>query len=175
METTNNSQLDDIFENQNYVAYDINLKADDLNVQPVGDVVVQVKLPEKLLGKEVEVFYVDDEGNKQLIPNSSVEKDKVSFVTNHFSTYAVVAKENDVEIDKDIPWTDIEPSTPVEKEETVDWSEIKPADKVEKEETETPETSDHHLVFVYGLVALLSAAIAVVLKKKKNYSNHNFR
>ena len=85
----------DQFANTDYVAYDITLVADEQEVQPVGTVDVTLDLPSELQGKEVEVYYVDDNGVSSKVDNYTTSEDgtSVTFTTDHFSTYAVVAKE----------------------------------------------------------------------------------
>jgi len=84
------TNVDNVFDSE-AIAYDITLVADGENVQPVDDVTVSVALPSELSGKEVEVYYVDDNNNKTLI-DSTCTNNTVSFDTGHFSTYAVVEK-----------------------------------------------------------------------------------
>lgn len=85
--------VDDIFEEES-IGYDITLNAVNNAVQPVDDVKVSIDLPENLQDKEVEVYYVDDEGNTELVESSS-DGETVTFETDHFSTYAVVEKKVD--------------------------------------------------------------------------------
>ena len=75
-------------ETDSSITYDITLMADFIEVQPVGDVEVTVTLPESLQGKDVEVVYVDENNEEQVVTSSYTETE-VTFTTNHFSTYKI--------------------------------------------------------------------------------------
>ncbi len=85
--------LDEIFQGQTYVAYDMTLVANYETVQPVGTVNVGMKLPEALKGKDVVVYYVDENGAKESVKTVSLSEEEIVFETDHFSTYSIVEKD----------------------------------------------------------------------------------
>lgn len=90
------TNVDHVFDGLANVAYDIQLEANSGTVQPVETVDVTIDLPNDLKGRQVEVYYVDDNGNKSLVEGSKVNGNTVTFTTDHFSTYAIVAKDKEV-------------------------------------------------------------------------------
>ncbi|MEG0894801.1 MAG: MBG domain-containing protein, partial [Oscillospiraceae bacterium] len=73
--------------------YDIKLKSNGDFIQPTGDVKVTIDLPHSLKGRycDLQVAYIDDYGNVTLMPQALGEN-SISFLTDHFSYYAVVGK-----------------------------------------------------------------------------------
>lgn len=101
-----------IDEKNDYVAYDMSLDSYGFTIQPADDVTLSIDLPETLKDQEVEVYYVDDAGAKHLVEGSKAENGTITFDTDHFSTYAVIAKDNKPEE----PEKPTEPEKPVEPE-----------------------------------------------------------
>ncbi len=137
--------LDAVFEDQNYVAYDITLIANYETVQPVGSVAVGVKLPEELKGKEVVVYYVAEDGAKEEIEVVSLKEEEVVFTADHFSTYSIVERSDETKSDQ---------------------TTTKPNDQ----SVDAPNTGDHSdqeiwLIVSGGCVVVLAAGIW--LKKKQ--------
>lgn len=137
--------VDDVFDGES-IAYDITLNAVNNAVQPVDNVEVSIDLPENLKDKEVEVYYVDDEGNTELLESTS-NGESVTFNTDHFSTYAVVEKKADDTTTPDDGNDDTtEPNNPTDdtnKEDNTKPEDTNKDDKLEdttdKEETTKPE------------------------------------
>lgn len=74
-----------------FYIFDISLENDNTKVQPSGEVIVFIPIPENLDKSNLSVYYVDDKGNKTEL-NSTVEGEYISFKTDHFSTYVVAEK-----------------------------------------------------------------------------------
>lgn len=74
-------------------AFDIDLMKDNMKVEPSGEVEVSVHIDTAMSKKKLAVIYIDKNGNIQIMP-SSVEGDKITFKTTHFSTYAIVSYKN---------------------------------------------------------------------------------
>ena len=73
-------------------AYDIALVLDGAEVQPGGAVVITLPaLPPENFYKDVQVVYIDDEGNVTPCQTEVNADGTISFVTDHFSCYAVLA------------------------------------------------------------------------------------
>nr|MBE6545217.1 hypothetical protein [Oscillospiraceae bacterium] len=71
--------------------YDIALVLDGASVQPGGDVVVTLPAPENTDGYEsLQVVYIDDNGNVTVCETTVNADGTVSFVTDHFSRYAII-------------------------------------------------------------------------------------
>ena len=72
-------------------AYDISLILDSISVQPEGKVAVTVPLPENTDAYEkIQVVFVDDFGNVTPHETKVNEDGTVTFITDHFSYYAIV-------------------------------------------------------------------------------------
>lgn len=71
-------------------AFDINLMKDNMKVEPSGEVEVSIHIDSSMSKKKLAVIYIDQNGNIQIMP-SSVQGDKITFKTTHFSTYAIVS------------------------------------------------------------------------------------
>jgi len=74
------------------VLYDLGLLIGANKVQPNENVTVTLPIPEEYQGiSDLTVAYIDDNGNVTYI-NGTVADGKITFVTNHFSSYALVQK-----------------------------------------------------------------------------------
>lgn len=71
--------------------YDITIKVDGTPVQPVGEVMVDIDLSNSLKGRygNLEIAYINDNGDITIMPYA-VNAEKISFLTNHFSHYAII-------------------------------------------------------------------------------------
>ncbi len=67
--------------------YDISLTENGVKVQPNGNVVV--KIPYKDGGENIEVYRINDDGTTEKM-QSSYDGEYVTFITDHFSKYAIV-------------------------------------------------------------------------------------
>ena len=84
------------------VTYDISLLLDGVTVQPGGAVEVTLPAPENMSGfQRIQVVYIDDNGNVTPCETRVNEDGTVTFVTDHFSRYAIVGV-NDAETEKGI-------------------------------------------------------------------------
>ena len=78
-------------------AYDINLLLDGAEVQPGGQVQITLPaLPEDKIYTDVVVVYIDEDGNLTVCPTVVNEDGSISFITDHFSCYAILATPLDV-------------------------------------------------------------------------------
>lgn len=78
--------------NKLLLLFDLSLMQGEAKVQPNGNVTVTIPLPDEYKNApNLVVAYIDDEGNVTYI-DATVQDGKISFVTNHFSSYAVVQR-----------------------------------------------------------------------------------
>lgn len=76
--------------NKMLLLFDISLLLEEEKIQPTGDVSVTIAIPEEYRGLDhLAVAYIDDNGNITFI-NSTVQNGTITFVTNHFSSYALM-------------------------------------------------------------------------------------
>lgn len=62
-------------------------------IQPDGNVKIKIKItPEQKNFKDLQVVYIDNDGNTTIIPHT-VEGDYIVFITNHFSYYGIIGKQ----------------------------------------------------------------------------------
>lgn len=136
--------LADISYNE-FVAFDITLvDGNGDTVQPNGKVKVSVPLPEKYKGlNNLGVYYIDSNAKAEKL-ESKLENDCITFETDHFSTYALVA----------------------EKEEATDApSQL----EQQKPTTDNPKTGDNNSLVMAVLILAVSGTTLIFLfiRKKK--------
>ena len=137
-ETIKNALGTDVYE-----AYDISLysnaKQTKITKLENSKFEVSLPMPENLKGKDIIVYYVPDEGEKEEC-NTTIKDDinMISFETNHFSTYVITEKVAE---------------TP------------KQEDKGEKDES--PDTGNVNVIGYVSVVTIISALGIIVLKRKK--------
>ena len=82
-----------------YAAYDISLysNAKQVNITKLenGKFIVNIPVPEILKDKEITVYYINSKNQKEEYI-ATVKDDVASFETDHFSTYALAEKTNDI-------------------------------------------------------------------------------
>lgn len=71
--------------------YDISLKLDGTPIQPNDDVLVDIDLASNLKGRytDLQIAYISDYGDITIMPHA-VNADKITFLTDHFSKYAII-------------------------------------------------------------------------------------
>lgn len=99
VEETKKTTISKVLGTNTYVAYDISLysnsKKTSISKLDNGNFSVSIPVPEILKNKELIVYYISDNGDKQV--HDTVVKDGiVTFETNHFSTYVIAEKVKDV-------------------------------------------------------------------------------
>jgi hypothetical protein len=77
------------------VSYDISLLLNGVNVQPGGAVEVTLPAPENAGDySNLQVVYIDDEGNVTPCETRVNDDGSITFVTDHFSNYAIIGVKN---------------------------------------------------------------------------------
>ena len=122
--------------------YDISMLLNGAEIQPGGDVEVNLPLPQNINAADytdITVVYIDDNGNVTPCETTVNDDGTVTFVTDHFSCYSIVA----------IPKVVNEPTT------------NKPST-----EQQSPQTSDN-TVFALAALMFVSGFSTFVLCKKR--------
>jgi len=106
VEEVSNDTIKNALGTEKYKAFDItlysNAKEEQITKLTEGKFEVNIPVPEELEGKNIDVFYVNDKGEKEE-HNAEVKNGYVVFETNHFSTYALVENTgiiNNIEVPK---------------------------------------------------------------------------
>lgn len=139
------SSTQDTIGTENYQSYNItlysNAKESKIEKTKTSDFQVKIPLPKKLEGKDLVVYYLAENGEKEE-HKVIVENGYATFVTNHFSTYVLAEK---------IQESEPEPEKPVE-------------ENIE-EKDETPKTGKTD--YTHFILAIMSLAVIgmVVIKK----------
>lgn len=136
---------------ENGEIYDLKLfsQALEKNITKLEDGSFEVRIPlsEKLKGKDLVAYYVDDDGNKEE-HEVTIKDGYAVFNTNHFSTYTLAEKVSDV-------------TPPSDNEEN--------KDEQGGEKDDTPKTGTGILAIesILGIFAVVLAS-AVIIAKKEN-------
>lgn len=81
-----------LLETSNFKIFDIKLFSNNKNSYisklDNGEFIVKIPVPDTLKGKNMIVYYIDENGNKETYP-VTVENDVLTFKTKHFSEYTV--------------------------------------------------------------------------------------
>ncbi len=129
-----------------FVAFDITLVDDnDDTVQPNGKVEVSIPLPEKYKGlNNLGIYYIDSNAKAEKL-ESKLENNCITFETDHFSTYALVAEKQEAT------------NTPSQPEQ-------------QKPTTDNPKTGDNSSLMMSVLVFVVSGTTLIFLfiRKKKH-------
>ncbi len=72
-----------------FIAYDIKLMKDNVEIQPNGTVIVTLDIPEDFDFEKIMLYHIGEDGVVSAMPFYAT-KDKVTFTTNHFSVFALV-------------------------------------------------------------------------------------
>ena len=129
-----------------FVAFDITLVDDNGDtVQPNGKVEVSIPLPEKYKGlNNLGIYYIDSNAKAEKM-ESKIENNCITFETDHFSTYALVAEKEEAT------------NTPSQPEQ-------------QKPITDNPKTGDNSSLMMSVLVFAVSGTTLIFLfiRKKKH-------
>lgn len=137
-----------------YGAYDIklysNAKQESITKLENGKFVVSIPVPEILKDKEITVYYINSNGEKEE-HIATVKEDIAYFETDHFSTYVLAEKIKE---------------TPKQEEKNDEI--LKPEDKGEKDETPKTGTENGEKTNIINLtVKTIMVAICISIGKKK--------
>lgn len=77
--------------------YDIGIFKDNIKIQPNGKVQVKIAIPEEFKDKKgLDIVYISDDG-KVVSMNAESDGEYITFITDHFSMYGIVANEENGE------------------------------------------------------------------------------
>lgn len=164
---------------QSYLAYDLNVvvkgERGEVFIQPSGKVLVSINISGLDGNKSYSVYYLNDQGKLEEMV-SRIENGKITFETDHFSTYIVmekvaeedlkdlvVSEKNDEEVTK--PTTPTEPSTDNKTNPITDKSDNKDVIK----DTGTVNTGVNEntaFITVVAILSLIGLGLAIKAKKK---------
>jgi len=105
VKSVENNTIEKALGTKEYTAFDISLysnaKETKITKLENGNFEVSIPVPEDLKNKDIEVYYVNENGEKEE-HSAKVENGYVVFETDHFSTYALVdsANINNIEVPK---------------------------------------------------------------------------
>lgn len=148
-----------ILELENGEIYDLKLfsQALEKNITKLEDGSFEVRIPlsEKLKGKDLVAYYLDDNGNKEE-HEVTIKDGYAVFNTNHFSTYTLAEKPAETPDETPIETPD---NTPKGDDNTNN----------ENEKDETPKTGTEILAIesILGILAVVLAS-AVIIAKREN-------
>lgn len=128
----------------NHIAvFNINLFKEGAKIQPNGKIEFTVDVPKNFNSDLVAVYRLSEDGNSYTKLESTVKDGKVTFLTDHFSTYMIVEEKQEV----------VEPSKPA-------------TDNNEVADT-TPGTGDVANYAIYAAAMLCAAGMLVIASKKR--------
>lgn len=78
---------------EKYVAFDLSIVKDGIQIQPNGKLKVTMPIPNGFDKTSIAIFYIDNEGNKTKL-DSRIETDYIVFEVDHLSIYALVQLKN---------------------------------------------------------------------------------
>ena len=102
---TINEILKEINGNKRY--FDINLLKDNEKIQPNGYVTVYIRIPQEYNKEKLELYYINEENSSYELIQGEIQEDYYTFTTNHFSTYALVDKTEEVAVGVNEPTQEI--------------------------------------------------------------------
>ena len=128
----------------NHIAvFNINLFKEGAKIQPNGKIEFTVDVPKNFNSDLVAVYRLSEDGKSYTKLESTVKDGKVTFLTDHFSTYMIVEEKQEV----------VEPSKPA-------------TDNNEVADT-TPGTGDVANYAIYAAAMLCAAGMLVIASKKR--------
>lgn len=116
-----------------------------------GSFEVRIPLSEKLKGKDLVSYYVDDNGNKEE-HEVTIKEGYAVFNTNHFSTYTLAEKPAE---------------TPIETPDNTPKGDDNTNNENEKDETPKTGTEILAIESILGILAVVLAS-AVIIAKREN-------
>lgn len=116
-----------------------------------GSFEVRIPLSEKLKGKDLVAYYVDDNGNKEE-HEVTIKEGYAVFNTNHFSTYTLAEKPAE---------------TPIETPDNTPKGDDNTNNENEKDETPKTGTEILAIESILGILAVVLAS-AVIIAKREN-------
>ena len=136
-------------------------------VQPNGNVTITTDIPEGFDSLKIEVYRLSDDGKSKIKVESKAENGKVTFVTNHFSTYIIAQTAGKGQIVVPTPDPDDILDTEDEEDPVIIASEERPTGSATTIKDKSPVTSDSAPVVVLLLVFVSAVALFGMCVSKK--------
>ena len=152
----------------NFIAYDITLKSNDIEIQPNNNIKITIPVPDNFDGSDLIVYRIEGENKIEykVTINEIENKKYATFETYHFSTY-VLAETKKIE-ENNAPTQEPE-STPENKpEETPPVESPKTQENIEKILDDEPKTGEKNSIFSI-LIVLNISTIGIIILIKKMY------
>lgn len=145
---------------EKYEVFDIQMldKLTGLNVQPDGSVKVTLTIPSTFnLANKLTIYRLNDDGSMTKMDNQAVKDGKISFTTDHFSTYVIVEEK-------------VETVTPDTEKETTATEEETTTAETKKEEGTSVKTGDVNQIAVLLVVIAIAGVgfVSVARRKEQN-------
>lgn len=83
------TKLNEVMRTEKISAWDISLYLDGVETQPDGYIAVSISLPQGYTPSKCKIFYIDTETKEFVDMNATYENGYFTFMTNHFSVYAI--------------------------------------------------------------------------------------
>ena len=145
------------------VVFDLSLMSNNQEIQPSGKVKINIPIPEDMDDTKVEVYRIDDNGNKTRCDSMVItinNRKYISFETDHFSLYAL-AEKSDVSTNPNIANTT----------ETSTDTDVKVESKNDNKGKldETPKTGNNPIHFSIILITIGLSILAIfILRRSTN-------
>ena len=154
--------------NNDIRVFEINLlNAADKKIPLNGNVTITTDIPAGFNPLKIEVYRLGDDGKSKIKVESKAENGKVTFVTNHFSTYIIAQTAGQGQIVVPVPDPDDIWDTDDEEDPVIIASEERPTGSATTIKDKSPVTSDSAPVVVLLLVFVSAVALFGMCVSKK--------
>ena len=166
---TANSAISDIItiiavDEEKFVAYEITLKSNGVEIQPDGSVKISIPIPDTFDKSKLAIYRIGDNGEK-IKYNYTISGNYVIINADHFSTYVIADLTTETNSSSNTENDTAEnDNTTTSEESNKDEKKVKDQETITKNRN-TPKTGDK--VITYFIVLLLAGGIVVVTNKKK--------
>lgn len=129
---------------KDFVAFEIKLESDGVEIQPDGKVKISIPIPENFDSSSIAVYRIENDGTKTSYSVTVTTKEGVEYVTfetEHFSTYVLA----------DVTETETKAETQAE---------------TQAEKDETPKTGTTQMIHYISVITIISGIGIVVFHKK---------
>ena len=161
--------IKDVVSDENDIrVFEINLlNAVDKKIPLNGNVTITTDIPKGFDSLKIEVYRLSDDGKSKIKVESKAENGKVTFVTNHFSTYIIAQTAGKGQIVVPTPDPDDILDTEDEEDPVIIASEERPTGSATTIKDKSPVTSDSAPVVVLLLVFVSAVALFGMCVSKK--------
>lgn len=149
---------------EKFVAYEITLKSNGVEIQPDGSVKISIPIPDSFDKSKLAIYRIGDNGEK-IKYNHTISGNYAVIDADHFSTYVIADLTTETNSSSNTEnGTAESDNTTTSEESNKDEKKEKDQETITKNGN-TPKTGDK--VITYFIVLLLAGGIVVVINKKK--------